>query len=268
MKRLVIAVLLIGAAALAGAFKRGQAFEKGQEVREEFTRYYQLSEDAEVTIERINGSVTVEAYDRDIAEISVTRVGESQDEIEDGLKIEASEDSLTIRGKGMRPSIWRRIFGPRMRQDVRLRLPRQAVLRIRNVNGLVVASGMDAKVDVKRVDGRVEIRRPGGELEVKGVNGRLMLDVVELPESGLRVDGVNGGVVLKVSPVLNADLTGTRICGDVTTNIPGVEITRTMLRFTARLGMGGPDVSLEDINGRVWLTEGDSYGSGITTASD
>jgi hypothetical protein len=268
MKRLVIAVILIGAAALAGVLKRGQAFERSPAIREQFTRNCQLSADAEVTIERIRGSVTVEAYDGSVAEISVTGSGKSPDEVENSLKIEASEHNITIRGNGIRPTLWRRIFGPAMRQDVRLRIPRQAALRIRNVNGLVVISDMDADLDVMRVNGRVEIRRSGGRLDINGVNGRLKLDLAKLQESGMRITGVNGRVVLQVSPDLNADLTGSGINGSVVTEIPGLEIHRTEARLRARLGTGGPIVSLSNINGKVQMIGLDNYDAEITTASD
>ena len=90
------------------------------------------------------------------------------------------------------------------------------------------------------------------------MNGPASIDIPRPVGEGLRIRGVNGALELRVSDALNADLEVSGHNGRVSVDAPNVtmreQVSRTRMR--ARIGAGGPQISVSGINGRVSLNRG------------
>ena len=216
---------------------------------------YELADGAHVDVHGINGPVSVEAVDGNMAEVRVTSTAGSMNDLnENQIIVEHTDSSLVVRGKGNNGwGFWKWLRGGgEARHNVVLRLPRNVELATRGTNGKVTIGEMEGSVQVSGVNGRVEIGGARGFAEVNGVNGGVMLTITELDKEGAKVNGINGVVELRLGSDVNADLNLNGVNGQITVEAPNVEVheqKRSKLR--ARVGTGGAAIKANGINGGV-----------------
>jgi hypothetical protein len=217
---------------------------------------YELADGAQVDIHGINGPVTVEAVDGNIAEVRVTTTAKSKRDLDaNQIIVEHTKTSLVVRGKGSNNWgfwKWLRGGGGEARHTVVLKLPRRVELAARGTNGRVTIGEMEGSVQVSGINGRVEIGGARGHAEVNGINGSVAITVTEIGEQGLTVNGINGGVEIRLGGKVNADLNLNGINGHMTIEAPNVEVKEQKRdKMRARIGTGGAEIEANGINGGV-----------------
>jgi hypothetical protein len=256
VKRVFVAVLLIGIAGIAGVWHRVATGREGGEVRDEISKSYQLSPGAAITVGGINGTVQIDTADTDTAEVLITRTAHSQADLDaNKISLDQTSSGLTVRGEhhGAR-SLWQCIWGGDVKQTVTIKAPRKIALSVNGINGKVQIAQVDGAVKVGGVNGKVTITQAGSGSSVSGVNGAVSISLTALDDKGLNISGINGGIELRVTQGLNASFSATGMNGGVRSEIPGVQVqTVNRNNFSARLGSGGPSISLSGINGGVRL---------------
>jgi len=243
----------------AGSIHQGetQGKTKGESSARQIDQSFRLTDGARVEVHGINGPVSIEATEGNIAEVHITSTAGSAGALENHkIIVEQTDARLVVRGKGDDNwGFWRWLRGAdKARHNVTLKLPRRVELATRGINGKVSIGEMEGSVQVSGVNGSVEIAGARGAAEVNGVNGGVSLMITHLSDDRVKVNGINGGVELRLGNEVNADLNVSGLNGNVAVEAPNVEVLeqkRSKLR--ARIGAGGAEIKVNGINGGVRL---------------
>jgi hypothetical protein len=252
MKRIVIFVLLVLIAAVAGVVvrsaSRGTVAEirelvthHNTDVREQIRQSYELSPGARVELAGLNGAVNIETSDTNKAEVFIERTASSQEALDRRkVIVEADANSLRIHGEKGDGTFITRIFGSSAGERVTLKLPRQIALSAKGVNGAFVTSDID------------------GAVEIAGVNGRVQIGLKKVDADGVTLKGINGNIEFQLGADVNADFDARGMNGRVVSDLPNVEIDKNRRgNYSARIGSGGAGITAKGINGNVRFTRSD-----------
>lgn len=266
MKRIVILVVLVGVAAVAGVVRSsvGSVSElKGlvshhnaADVRQEIRETYQLSPGARVELTGLNGAVKIETSDSNKAEVYIERTASSQEAMDRRkVTIEADANSLTIRGEKA-DGFFSRFLGSSAGERTTLKLPRQIALYAKGVNGAFVTSDIDGAVEVSGINGRVQVASAVGSATFKGINGNMVVGLKKLESDGVTLSGINGNIELQLGSDVNADFDARGMNGRVVSDLPNVSIDKSRhgSSYSARIGNGGVGISAKGINGNIRFT--------------
>ena len=271
MKRLIIVVLLVGIAAVAGIVRSyskaghsiseipraisGESQSQG-EVREEIRKSFDLSPGARVEVAGINGAVKVETANTKTAELYVERIGKSQESLNRRkIVIESTSNSLTVRGKNGDVGFFGRIFGSSPTEKVTLKLPAQVSFVAAGVNGSVNVGEIDGPVEIHGVNGKVEVARASGKAEFHGINGNISVALSRLDQDGLSINGVNGNIDIRLAEGVSAELEAHGMNGNVVSDLPDFSLEKAKHgSYHASVGTGGNSISANGINGNIRLS--------------
>jgi hypothetical protein len=281
MKKIVLVVLLLGIAGIAGVVRSHSKSgthvwplvvnadkQSASTARDEIRKSFDLAAGARVEVSGINGWVKIETSDRKTADIYIERLGESQEVLNRRkITIENNAGGLTIRGeKGDSGSI-SRMFGSNPTEHVTLRLPKQISLVTSGVNGSVTSGGIDGSLEVNGINGKVDVAQASGSAEINGINGNVSVGLATIGK-GVDISGINGNIELQLSDDVNARLEAHGMNGRVTSELPNVVVDKSSHgSYTAQIGSGGGSISASGINGNIRLTRlmrpeaGDKLGS-------
>jgi hypothetical protein len=270
MKRLIVVLLLVVIAAVAGVMRSGRgvtklshlpeslAGESGStgDVREEIRQNYSLTPGSRVLVAGINGPVNIETADVTSAEVYVERVGKSQTALDRRkVTVEGTPTSLTIRGKTGDVGLFARLFGSNPTEKVTLKVPRQVSLTTDGINGAVVVGDVDGPVEAHGINGKVNIGGTSGKAEFHGINGNITVALKSIEQDGVELKGVNGNIELRLVPGLNAELQARGMNGDVVSDLPDFGLDRARHgSYSAHVGTGGNTISAHGINGNIRFT--------------
>ena len=266
MKRIVILILLVAIAAVAGAVRSsvGSVSELRElvshqntgNVRQEMRESYQLSPGARVELAGLNGAVKIETSDSKTAEVYIERTASSQEAMDRRkVTIEADANSLTIRGEKNDNGFLSRLLGSSAGERTTLKLPRQVMLYAKGVNGAFVTTDIEGPVEVAGINGRVQIGSAVGRATFKGINGNMVVGLKTIDQDGVTLSGINGNIELQLGADVNADFDARGMNGRLVTDLPNVSIDKNRHgSYSARIGNGGAGISAKGINGNIRFT--------------
>jgi len=220
--------------------------------KDEFQQSYTLAPGSQVEVKAMNGSVTIETTSGSTAEVHVIRSARKREDLEyRKVVVEQVGSRFTVRGEN--DSEGRRHAD--VRQQVMLRLPRKVDLEVHGINGSVKAGEIEGRGSVSGVNGKVELTQIGGINKISGINGSVSVSVARLDPEGMKISGVNGRVDVQFSENLNAEIHASGINGKVETDLPATSLLSEWSRssFKAKVGSGGPIISVSGVNGKVAL---------------
>jgi hypothetical protein len=269
MKRIVILVVLVILAGIAGVVARSSSrvseiremvsHEKTGDVRDEIHQSHELSPGARVEVMGINGAVKIETSATNKAEVTIERIASSQEALDRRkVTIEASANSLRIKGEKSDDGFFSRFLGSSATERVTLKLPRQISLFAKGVNGAVTSGEIEGPVEVSGVNGKVQLAGAVGRAQLKGINGSVVVGLKKLDADGVTLSGINGNIELQLGSDVNADFDARGMNGRVTSDLPNVEIDKDNKhgRYSARIGTGGSGITAKGINGNIRFTRG------------
>jgi hypothetical protein len=238
-------VALAAIAANAGAAKRNERAS-----RQQIDRSFALQPGASVEVSNISGPVTVVTVAGGHAEVHVTSMADSQRELE-CARIEVTDGPQGVKVRRMDPerSECRQV---QSRQEVRLVLPRSTALTL---------SGIAGDVEIGMIDGPLRLQAIAGSTHVAGARsadisalaGGLSLGLDGLDAKGVRISGISGSVDLALRPGINADVQIGGVNGSVRSASRGLRLVERDRGYEARLGAGGPKLSISGVMGPVRL---------------
>src|SRR6266576_798084 len=247
MKKIILVVVLIGIAGIAGLVRSHTLAVGGKwpvainsqnpsagEAREDIRKSYELSPGARVEVSGINGAVKIETSDSKTADVHIERTGASQEMLNRRkITIDYTTSGLTIRGEKSDTGLLSRLFGASPAERVTLRLPRQVSVVAKGVNGSVIVGQIEGSVEVHGVNGKVEIDQASGSADFNGINGNIELRLGEGVNADLETHGMNG---------------------NVTSDLPNVVVDKSKRgSYSAQIGSGGNAISANGINGNIRL---------------
>jgi DUF4097 and DUF4098 domain-containing protein YvlB len=269
MKRIVILILLVALAAVAGVVVRSSSSKgtvaeirelvshnSSDDVREEVRQSYELAPGARVELGGINGPVKIETSDTRKAEVYIERFGSSPEALQRRkVNIDADANSLRIRVETVEHNFFAKLFGSRASENVTLKLPREISLVTKGVNGAVLVGEIDGPVDLSGINGKVNVAKAVGSATFKGINGSIVVGLKNLAQDGVTLSGINGNIELQLPEDLNADFDARGMNGRVIADLPNVSIDRSKHgSYWARIGSGGNGITAKGINGNIRLT--------------
>ena len=237
--------------------------EAQKDETEKFEQAYPLNAGGRVNLSNVNGSIVVEAWDRNEVKLEYTKVADSRERLADvQVKIEsrpeyfsAEADYDNWKGKNSGDR-WKN--GGKLNVEFRLMVPRGAVLNeIETVNGSVTVSNFVNITIVSAVNGSVNATNIRGTAKLSTVNGEVKADFDRL-ETGSKVslETVNGTVNLTLPSDVNATVRADSLNGNITNDFglpvrKGKYIGRDLY---GKLGSGDVQVKLDSVNGSLAIS--------------
>lgn len=233
-----------------------------QDETEKFEQTYPLNANGRVNISNVNGSIVVEAWDRNEVKLEYTKVADSKERLADvTVKIESKSeyfsaetdyDNWSGRNSGDR---WKN--GGKLVVEFRLMVPRGAVLNeIETVNGSATVSNFTNVTRVSAVNGSVNATNLRGNAKLSTVNGEVKADFDRL-ETGSKIscETVNGKVNLVIPSDANATIKIDSLNGNITNdwNLPvrkGKYVGRDLY---GKLGNGDVQIKMSSVNGALTI---------------
>ncbi|MFB3924088.1 MAG: DUF4097 domain-containing protein [Terriglobia bacterium] len=204
-----------------------------------------------LTVENVQGDITVEAWDRAEVEVAVvkTATGPSANPDDAQVEVESQDRSVTLRTIYPKPS------EDPVRVDYLLRVPRQVHLdRLQTVDGSIIVRAVEGTVNAHTLNGNIEQRGVSGSVVARAMNGNILVALRALPDrkGSVRMDTVSGHLVLVLPPHADADLQLSTVSGRIDSNyalavseVPGDSSRR------ARVGQGGVPIRLRTVRGNI-----------------
>ena len=238
------------------------AFTQSQgSVSEEFHQTYSLGAGGRVSLNNINGSVRVTAWDRDEVQVDAVKWAHSQERLAE-VKIIVDVTANGIRIKTEYPSsstTWTDDEDRRHRNpatvEYTLSVPRAARIdSIELVNGDLDIEGLSGEVRGSSINGRVTAKHLTGEVKLSTVNGLLEASFDRLYESRpVSLSSVNGQVEVILPSDADAALKAGTVHGGISNDI-GLPVKRG--RHVGRslagvMGGGNARVDLSNVNGGI-----------------
>lgn len=229
---------------------------KGDET-ERFEQTYPLSANGRVSVSNVNGSITLEAWDKNEVKLVAIKTADSKERLaEVEIKVESKPDYFSVETNY---DSWKARGGERWKNngklevDYQLMVPRGAVLNeIETVNGSVEVSNFTNTVRMSAVNGPVKAMNIRGSAKISTVNGDVLADFDRL-ESGSKIslETVNGSVNLTIPSDSNATVRADSLNGNITNDFgltvrKGKYVGRDLY---GRIGGGDVQVKLNSVNG-------------------
>lgn len=240
---------------------------------ERFSQTYPLNANGRVCLSNINGSVVVEAWDRNEVKVEYTKTADTKERLGDvDVRIDAKPDFIEIEAD----ITWKRDTGGwrtnnKLQVDFHLTVPRGAVLNeIETVNGSVTISKFTNFAKVSAVNGTVTATNLRGTANLSTVNGEINADFDKLePGTKVTLSTVNGAAKVVIPSDSNATLKVDSLNGNITTDFglpvrKGKYVGRDLY---GRIGSGEVPVKLSSVNGPLTISR-QNDGKTLSPATD
>jgi len=266
LKNLLVLVLLV----FFALFFMGLTSEA--EHQEEFQKVLPLSSQGTFSLKNVNGEVKVSTWKDDKVEIKALKQTNKAAENLQKVKIEviAAADSVSV------DTVYPKHENTGVSVDYDIKVPEGVNLgELSTVNGSIKITGPFGRVSASTTNGQVHLENASGDLElettngdVKAINvngpidahttnGSITLELTKL-EAEVKAETTNGGITLRLSAtqeingLLEAETVNGSISFDFPVTLQSLEKSRHHLR--GQIGQGGPQISLETVNGSIRLT--------------
>ena len=252
MKRHLLAFLALGCIALVAA-ARADSYSH----RETFSRTGAFSATGPLTLENVNGNVTVRTWDKNEILIEGEKSAKTAEELAAiDLKIDVSSDHADVKVKLPKRAGW---FSNNIRAAVSftITLPKTAtVAKLETVNASVSIDGVQGSVRATTVNGAIEAARLGGDVHFETVNGHIRVDGAAL-HAGQRLstETVNGGITIALPRDTSAEVHASVVNGHIDCDFP-LTLKHGGVRrhkLDATIGHGGAEISAETVNGGITI---------------
>jgi len=220
--------------------------------RDEINRSFSLPAKARVQVSAISGSVDIKA-DGDTAIVHIERTARSRAELDcNNVVVEQASGNLTVRSKP--------VGGPgcqtiQVVHRVLLSLPRHVDVSVNGVSGPINIGEMEGALRISGNSGNINLEQSGRGSRISGNSGTTIIKLRQLDAGGLEFSGNSGTVRLYVGGELNVDVKVSGHSGSVSSELPNVEFIKTgAADYYARIGSGGPTISVDGNSGNVLLS--------------
>lgn len=228
---------------------------------ERFEKTYQLNANGRISVSNVNGSIVVEAWDKNEVRFEYTKIADTRERLADvEVEIESQADRFSAETNfdKLKGRDWNN-RGGKLTVEFKLWVPRGAVLNeIETVNGSVTVSNFTNITRASAVNGSVNATNLRGTAKLSTVNGEVKADFDRL-EVGSKValDTVNGRVNLTLPSDANATVRAESLNGNISNDFgltvrKGKYVGRDLY---GKLGAGEVAVKLESVNGNLAITK-------------
>ena len=221
-------------------------------VGDEFNRRFTLPDKARVEVSGINGSVDIKAVDGDTAIVEVERTARSRAELDcNKVVVKHASGKLTIQSE---TAVRQGCETVQVRHRVLLSLPRSVDVSVQGVSGPVNIGEIEGALQISGNSGSINLEQSGIGSSITGNSGTTTITLRKRDAGGLELSGNNGAVKLYIGDGVDVDVRVTGLTGSVASELPNVRFTKTgAADYRARVGSGGPTISVEHNSGSISL---------------
>lgn len=246
LSTLVLTALLTLSACHGGNFAHN--------VHETVEKSVPLNADGRFRVENINGTIRIDAWDRNEVQIVAEKSASSETALD--------EIEVEIRGEGDRVDVHTRLpksgwlfGGDGGSVSYEVLAPEGARVTAITVNGQVRIEGVTGPVEAKSVNGKIEIIDAAGEVESSTVNGSVDVSYIALPDTGSHgMTTVNGSVSLTLPDSAAGHFEVNTVNGGISSDFP-LEISKknfgNFRSVSDSIGEGGGSFKIKTVNGQV-----------------
>ena len=251
-RKSVLIKAALGLSLMAAVF----AVSAAAQVTQDFHRTVPLSANGRVSLENINGNVTVTGWERNEVQIDAVKKARDQQKLDEArIEVDASSDSVRIKTKypeghnNNNPAT----------VTYELHVPRQAHLdHIDLVNGSLTVSQVNGDIDGSLINGKTDLRDLSGRLNISAVNGTITANYKSLDNvREIHLKSVNGAINLGLPASPNAEVSASTVNGGISTDFP-LQVKGKFVghHLDGTLGNGGTRIELSNVNGSIRLGPG------------
>jgi hypothetical protein len=219
-------------------------------VTREITRTYPLHADGSFELNNVNGTVRIEAWDKDEVEVRAVKSTPDREALLDmvAIDVDSKPDALSISTRYPQEE------GVEVAVDYLIHVPRHAQLNhVNNVNGTLRVVSSESVGELHTVNGNIEVYEGSGNVRAHTTNGNVYLELKRANDSrGASAETTNGSVLLAVPADMPADLEARCMNGNFSSELPvvmrGAEQPRVL---HGKLGHGGAPIHLSTVNGAI-----------------
>ena len=223
------------------------------ETKTEPTKTYSLEAGGYLSLENINGDVSIEGWKKN--EVSISAVKKGKDKDLDRTKISVEVDKY----EGKEWIHIRTEFGVHSLNsasvDYTIKAPADAILEdIELVNGNLKITGVTGYLSLGTVNGSITASGMTGNAWVETVNGNLDLTFEKIG-AGQTVDleSVNGAILLRMPANSNAQVDAETLNGNLSSEF-GLTVEKSEWigrSMEGLVGSGGARITIETVNGNI-----------------
>ena len=271
--------------ALMGLVSAGMAAQ-AVTLKDRFQQTYPLQAGGTVTLDNVNGGVTIEAWDRNEVQVVADKEVKANDS--DTARKAMQQVQIQVNKSAGRLDIVTRLpkqgsglvdwmTGKNVNINVKyqVKVPRNAALDIETVNGGVRLAGTHGKATVETTNGAltidgvhgnlhlettngsISVARSAGAVEAETTNGAIEVELTEVPDgSDLVFETTNGGVTVRLPRdnrvSLDAATSNGRVSSDF--DVDGAD-SKSKRRLSGDINGGGGKLRVRSTNGSVTIEE-------------
>ena len=125
---------------------------------------------------------------------------------------------------------------------------------ISGVSGTVTLDRVAQPLSIKSVSGNLKIGRSDDSLDITGISGDLSAGITKLGARGVQINTVSRAVELRFQGEVDAQFSARSVSRPVSVDLPHVSIEeKSAAGMRARIGKGGPLISINGVSGAVRL---------------
>jgi hypothetical protein len=217
-----------------------------------FQKTFPLSAGGSFRLENVNGSVTVDGWDRDEVEVRAVKTAKNdqRDLAEVRIDVQSQPGEVAVQ------TLYPQGEGAEVAVEYHIHVPNRVLLgNIDTVNGGVLVRGISGGGELRSVNGDVKVLDSTGRFSARTTNGDVRLELRRLVDGApMSLETVNGSVVLGLPSDARANLDVKSVNGDFYSELPvSSPIEKAARTFRTKLGMGGGEISVRTINGGIRL---------------
>lgn len=221
---------------------------------EESTETYAFNPGGSVSVENVNGDITIEAWDRNDVRVEYRITGGSEKAAgRVKVKINSDPDHLRIDTIYEQTNRW---WGHDDGASVHysLKVPASAHLRrIETVNGSVEIAGVAGEVEAETVNGGIRASGLRSDAKLSTVNGSVEAEFDRFGErQRVSMESVNGRVEVRLPEDADVEVRAETVHGSLRNDF-GIAVDKGLVGSDLRgkLGDGSARLSLETVNGSI-----------------
>ena len=227
------------------------------EVTEEFHKTVPITANGSISLENINGGVTITGWDRNEVQIDAVKSARDQQRLDEArIEVDVANDAVRI--KTRYPDHLANNNPASVRYE--LHVPRTARLsNINLVNGSLNVQQVSGEVHANLVNGSLHARDLAGRSELSTVNGSLQAEFNSLNDvRQVELKSVNGSINLGLPPSPNAEIEANTVSGGITTSFP-LQVKGHFVghSISGTLGSGGTRIEMSNVNGSIKIGQGE-----------
>jgi DUF4097 and DUF4098 domain-containing protein YvlB len=243
LKRAALSVLFV--VALGAAVAAAE-----QPYEEYFDQTYAVSSTAAVSLENVNGDVSIDVWDHDEVRVQAVKKASSPELLAKlEIDVAASGDAVRIDTDYQRTDE----HGHRS-VEYTLMVPRAARIQgVDLVNGNLTVSGVQGGVEADCVNGSMVIHDVAGAIDLESVNGSIECTAGSNLGDSVSLAAVNGTIDLHLAPGTSAHVNAETVNGKLSNDL-GLEVIKGKYvgaTMSGTIGGGGATVDLETVNGAI-----------------